>query len=134
MEYKKSYLGFLLWMAVFVAATGACCFLPVCGPKDFILAIGLITMMVLFLLTLQIFWNERVYWYSGISYEQAKQAGSQRRRKYARAHLMRFGIGTGLFVIWCILSWMAGFPYWIDLLAEIAAVVGTALSTIPIKL
>ena len=134
MEYKKSYLGFFLWMAAFLAATGACCFLPVSGSKDFILAIGLITMIGLFLLTLQIFLNERVYWYSGISYDEAKQAGSQRRRKYALDHLNRFGIGTGLFVIYCLLSWMAGFPYWIDLLAEIAAIVMTALSTIPIKL
>ena len=85
MELKKSYKGIwflILLMIVFIIGI---CFLP-----EEIMTAGLITRIIdiftaawIALLTFIVYKTEYIYWYNGVTYEDAVKAGSERRKAYA---------------------------------------------------
>lgn len=131
---KKSYTGFILWLMIFVAATLGISLLP---TEDWQLMMRLIILLMAWgiaALAFIIWRTEQVYWYNGITYEEAEAAGSERRKDYAWRHLKVFGIyalGISVFV-WGMQ--MLGASAWIDFTVGTIGLIVAGCCTMPIKL
>lgn len=131
---KKSYTGFMLWLMIFVAATLGISLLP---TEDWQLLMRLIILLMgwgIAALAFIIWRTEQVYWYNGITYEEAEAAGSERRKDYAWRHLKVFGIyalGISVFV-WGMQ--MLGASAWIDFTVGTIGLIVAGCCTMPIKL
>ena len=131
---KKSYTGFILWLMIFVAATLGISLLP---TEDWQLMMRLIILLMgwgIAALAFIIWRTEQVYWYNGITYEEAEAAGSERRKDYAWRHLKVFGIyalGISVFV-WGMQ--MLGASAWIDFTVGTIGLIVAGCCTMPIKL
>lgn len=133
MELKKSYKGFVLWMIGFCVASFAVVFLPFEG-----LALARIIQNVcsigVAMLAYIIYKTGYIYWYTGISYEDAVKAGEERRKEYAWKHFKRFGIFAVAYFIFSIVGLYIGINYWIDFAVFMVGFIGVAVSTIQFKL
>ena len=134
MEYKKSYRGFILWLLGYLLAA----FAPILFPRmDADLTMRLIfnlTSIGLVLLIFIILRTESVYWINGVTFEQARDAGSARRRDFARAHLTRFGYFALGYALFSIFTQLRGLNVTIDIVVFCVGLVAVALSTLKIKL
>lgn len=130
---KKTYWGFAAWLIGYTLVMLALSLIPM-GVEGYVRILCAETVLAMVLLTYIVYRTEYVYWYNGVSFEEAVQAGSQRRRAYALAHLKRFAVGGAAYLLYGVIAWALGLPWWLDLLACLAAEVGAAVSTIPIKL
>ena len=70
----------------------------------------------------------------GISYEEAKEAGSERRKKFALVHMKRFGYFALAFFLYNVVSVLVGVPYGVDITIACVGLVIVAFSTMKIKL
>lgn len=134
MEYRKNYLGFILWLLLFFGLMIGGSLLPI---EDEVLLTRLSLLMCSVLitaLTFMIFRSEYVYWYNGVSYEEAKQAGSERRRQYARRHFVRFGCFTLFFALYALLAQLTGLAFGWDIAVFSVGLLLCALSTLKIRL
>lgn len=133
MQLKKSYRGFVLWMAGFFAVSVGAMFLT----EDDTLAIRIIenicTISVA-ALTCLIYRTEAVYWYTGTSYEDAVEAGQRRRKAFAWEHCKRFGWFAAVFLVLSALAQWKGISVWIDFTLFCIGLLATAVSTIRIQL
>ena len=133
MDYKKSYRGFILWLLGYTAAV----FLPFPLKTDAAVTLRLVlnvTCVCLVILTWIIWRTESVYWINGVTFEQARDAGSERRRAFAAAHLRtfaRFAAGYALFSVF--MQWRQ-FSYVYDIVVFNIGLFATAISTIRIRL
>ena len=132
---KKSYKGFWIFMALYVLSMFSCVLLPE-SWGGFTIGRIILNMCTLgiALLSWIIYRADRVYWYNGITYEEAEAAGPQRRSACAREHAKRFGIAAGLFLVFSVFAQLFQIPFYNDVWLAIVALVGTAVSTIGIKL
>ena len=82
-----------------------------------------------------IIWKtESVYWINGTSFEQARDAGSDRRREFAAAHLRVFGrFALGYVVFSAIMQWR-GVTWGVDLAVFCVGLIGAAIGTLKVKL
>ena len=133
-QYKESYkglvgmiLGFVVLMFLFPFLT------DLQGKFTAVISMNLVNLWVA-LLALVIYKTECIYWYNGVSYEDAENAGSERRKAYAMQHLRRFGIYAGAFVLYSLVSCIVGFHIAIDFIIAGIGIVSVAVSTIRIKL
>lgn len=134
MEYKKSYKGFIWWLIVMFALAVGVALLPI-EDGSLITRIFLnIISILLVLLMFMIYKNEAVYWFNGIDFEQAREAGSERRKLYALRHLERFGWFALLYLLYSIAAQMLGIGFGYDTALWAIGLIVTALSTISIKL
>ncbi|MEI3290099.1 MAG: hypothetical protein V8R58_00635 [Faecalibacillus faecis] len=89
---KKSYKGFMAWLVLFCVGVLAIIFMDIKNIDLVGLILGNYMLMMLALLTGMIYKNECIYWYSGMSYQEAIEATSMSRKKYAYKHFIRFFI------------------------------------------
>lgn len=132
--YQKSYKLFILWLLAFVLCLFLISLLP---TNDIHLVVDVIMNYMtisIAVLTLIIYCTENIYWYNGTTYEEANEAGAERRRKFALAHFKRFLIGALVNLCFCVISYMLGFRFAYDIIVGIVVLVGSAISTIKIKL
>ena len=134
MELKKSYKGFVLWMIGFLAAIFAVAFIPAQDEMMPMRLIMLVTVWAVAGMAFIIWRTERVYWYSGLTYEDALEAGSERRKAFALRHLKVFGAFSTGIVACTALMHLLGAPVWIDIAAATAGLCGAAVWTMPIEL
>lgn len=134
MELKKSYKGFIIWMLGFCAICFGTVFLPVKDAGILLRIIDNICTIGITVLAFIIYKTEYVYWYNGITYEEAVKAGSEKRKAFAWQHLKRFGSFALVFLIFSIVSQVTGISYWIDIIVAVIGLVAAAISTINIKL
>lgn len=134
MEYKNSYKGFIIWLLSFLAIFFILPFIPI---ND----IALITRISLNFMTLYIallsyiiYKTEYIYWYNGISYKQALEAGSEKRKLYAYKHFYVFARFALFFLLFSIIFHMTNRHYGWDIAVASAGLIKTAISTIKIKL
>lgn len=134
-EYKKTYKPLILWLILFPL-------IAIVIPLRFInssekilgLALMTISLVAIYLLMLLIYKGEYVYWINGgPSFQEARQAGSEKRREYARAHLDIFLKYTLLGLIYLPVSLILNFSMWIDILFIFMLIVIAALKTAGIK-
>ena len=134
MELKKSYRGFAIWMIGYMVLLLGLSFLP---TEDGALVVRLLmnmTAIAMAILTYIIYRTEQVYWYSGLSYEEAVQAGSERRKEYARKHFVRFANFAGMYLAYTLVSYLLNWHFGVDIAVAGVGIVAAALSTICIKL
>lgn len=87
---KKSYKGYIVWMILFCVGMVLMMIVDLKNLKLFSLILGNYMLMMITLLTGMIYKNECIYWYSGVSYQEAIEATSMSRKKYAYKHFIRF--------------------------------------------
>ena len=127
MELKKSYKGFVIWLVFFCLTM-----IPVVFVDHVTLSIRLcvnICLLDILILLYMIYKTENVYWYSGIDYEDAVSAGSERRKLYAKKHVTSFLFLTVLFVVYSLLAQFFNINWWIDCIVFMGALIFTVIST-----
>lgn len=131
--YKKSYKLFIIWMLLVCIGPFAFCFCP--WPNDILVrAVNLFIVDLTVLLTVIIYVTDSIYWYNGISFEQAEEAGFERRKKCAMQHMKRFLIVGVSSTILTVICGVLGISYWIDMVYSWVAIIVAAISTMNIKL
>jgi len=135
MEYRKSYRGLALWLAGYTASA----FSPLLLPEgtDAGLTLRLIqnlTSLGIVALIWIIWRTESVYWINGVTFEQARDAGSERRRAFAAAHLKPFGIFALGYAAFSAFMQLRGYSLVIDIAVFTVGIIAVALSTTRIKL
>lgn len=131
---KKSYTGFILWLMIFVAAMLCVSLIP---TEDWQLLMRLIILLMAWgiaALAFIIWRTEQVYWYNGITYEEAEAAGSERRKDYAWRHLKVFGIYALSISVFVWVIQMLGASAWIDFTIGTVGLIVAGCCTMPIKL
>lgn len=134
MELKKSYKGFFIWIIVFFISMISIALLSI---EDISLMIKIIFNMIsieISILTYIIYKTEYIYWYSGLNYEDALNASSDRRKEYGYRHFKIFIRYTVIVFIYSIIAYYLVIPYWIDILIFVFGMIITAISTMGIKL
>ncbi|MBQ8603914.1 MAG: hypothetical protein IJ410_03600 [Oscillospiraceae bacterium] len=130
---KKSYKGFILWIVLFMAG-----FFPIMLIKTNAGLLTRITMnytsMMLAFLAYIIYKYDRIYWYNGVDFEEAAEAGRERRDAYTVAHLKKFIKFAGFYALFSFIMHLAGKGIWIDSIVFTLGLICTAVSTIRIKL
>ncbi|MGN0408600.1 MAG: hypothetical protein ACI4EJ_10085 [Bacteroides sp.] len=133
-EYKKSYKGFVGLMILFVALMFLLPFIPNADAK--VITIILLNFMNLWmaLLTWVIYKTQKIYWYTGLTYEEAKKADPDSRKRYAMRHFKRFAGLAAVFALYSVISYFFKVPLAADILLGTIGLVAVAISTINIKL
>ena len=130
---KKSYRGFILWLIVWTALLFAIPFLPTDAATAMRLICNLMTLGMA-ALTHMICRNECVYWYTGLTFEEAEAAGSERRVAYAKAMRKPFVIIAAGLLVLSVTGHALGWSMWIDFTAATLGTIAAAVSTIRIRL
>lgn len=133
-EFKKTYKPFIAWLIGFpiflILITKGLDNLPL---KISVLVTLILTVVSLYLLMLMIYKGEYVYWINGgPSFEEAKEAGSEKRKKYAKLHLDIFSKITLVSVIYGAISFLLKFSMWLDIVVITMIVVIATFTTITI--
>ena len=102
--------------------------------KLFSLILGNYMLMMITLLTGMIYKNECIYWYSGVSYQEAIEATSMSRKKYAYKHFIRFFITCLLYLFYSIIAYFLSFSFGMNMTICCLLIMVCALSTTSIKL
>ena len=134
MELKKSYKGFVIWLIAYMVLLLGVCFLPVEDVGILTCAITGMTAVAMAVLTWIIWKTEYVYWYTGMTYEEAVAAGQERRRAYAWKHFVRFGWTAAGMLVFSAAAQALGVPFWADLIVCGVGIVAVAVSTMNIRL
>lgn len=134
MEFKKSYKGFIIWMIVFMISIFFIALLPIEDESIAIKLVSNITSIDLTILTYIIYKTEYIYWYTGLNYEDALKAGSDKRKEYGYKHFKTFLHYSVIVFIYSIFAYCLGIPYWIDILIFVFGVIITVISTMRIEL
>jgi len=132
--YRKTYSGFILWLIVFVIAMLAICFLPVDNEAVLIRLLLNLTTLSMAQLTWMIWRSERVYWYNGITFEEAEKAGSERRKAYAFRHFRLFGGYALVALAASMAAHLARLPWWADFTFICVGMIAAAFRTMKYKL
>ena len=134
MELKKSYKGFVIWLLIFVATMFGCAFLPIENGAVLTRIVMNVCVLNIVLLAFIIYKTEYVYWYNGTEYKQAVEAGSERRKAFAKKHLKRFGMFALLYLVYSVVAQLIQVPYGVDIAVATVGMVVVAISTIKFKL
>jgi len=132
--YRKSYTGFIVWLIVFVIAMVAICFLPVDDEAILIRLLLNLCTLGMAQLTWMIWRNGRVYWYNGVSFEEAEKVGSERRKEYAFRHFRLFGGYALVALAFTLGGQLAGWPWWVDMVVISIGLMAAAFRTMVYKL
>lgn len=133
-EYKKSYSGLVLIIALYAVLMLGVVFIPNISARFANVLILNGTNLWIAFLSWVIYKTERIYWFTGIDYKKALNVPSQSRKEYALKHFQRFGLFTAAFIVYSIISCVSGMSVWWDINIEIVGIIGVAFSTIGIKL
>lgn len=132
--YRKTYAGFIIWLIMFMIAMLAICFLPVKDEAVLIRLLMNLCTIGMAQLTWMIWRNERVYWYNGVSFEEAAKAGNERRRAYAHRHFRLFGGYALAALAFTLGGQLAGWPWWVDMAVIPVGLIAAAFRTMTYKL
>ena len=136
-EYRKTYLPLIAWcLALVPVMLGAVWFAEWLNCNDGIMIAMMMAAVIVMLLAL--FWmickGEHVYWINGgPSFEEARDAGSEARREYARKHLRAMFKGCVIALVLLAAECCIGANEMIMVLSTGVCVVWAAVSTISIK-
>ena len=135
MEYRKSYRGLALWLAGYTASVFSPLLLPEGTDAGLVLRLVQNLTSVGIVVLLWIIWRtESVYWINGVTFEQARDAGSERRRAFALAHLKPFGLFALGYAVFSAFTQLQGYGFVIDIAVFTAGIIAVAISTIRIRL
>ena len=133
-EYKKSYKGFIVMLLLFAAVLFAIILIPTEDEKLVALLIFNIAVVWMTLLTWVIYKTEKIYWYTGLEYEDAVKASSEQRKKFAMQHFKRFAIFTVIYIVYSAISYIINLGIGFDIAIGTVGIIAVAISTMNIKL
>ena len=90
--------------------------------------------ITLSLLTGMIYKNEAIYWYTGISYQEACAVTSKQRKEYAYKHFIRFLMVCLGYFVYSIIAYFLSFSFGMSIIICCLLMTVCALSTVSIKL
>lgn len=131
---KKSYKGYIVWMILFCVGMELMMIVGLKNLKLFSLILGNYMLMMITLLTGMIYKNECIYWYSGMSYQEAIEATSLSRKKYAYKHFIRFLMVCLGYFVYSIIAYFLSFSFGMSIIICCLLMTVCALSTVSIKL
>lgn len=111
---KKSYLGFIIWIIAYSTLVTTPVFLPIKDAAVLTRIVLVFTVVAIAILMAMMYVWETVYWMSGISFEQAVAAGSERRKRFAFLHLRLFGIYAVAYILFSVIAQFLHFDWWVD--------------------
>lgn len=133
-EYKKDYRGFIIWLIAFIGAIFIVPIIPTENVNFITLVIMNIMSISMAILTGIIYLYEKIYWYTGITYEDAVKVSSERRKEYAMKQFKRFAIFAVVFFFYSVIAFCADLSIVWSIQVSLFGIVGVAISTITIKL
>ena len=131
---KKSYKGYIVWMILFCVGMVVMMIVDFKNLKLFSLILGNYMFITLSLLTGMIYKNEAIYWYTGISYQEACAVTSKQRKEYAYKHFIRFLMVCLGYLVYSIIAYFLSFSFGMSIIICCLLMTVCALSTVPIKL
>lgn len=132
---KKSYRELILWVLGFTVVLTAAAFLPVRDVGLLVRIDNNLCMAGVVVLMLLIWKTEKVFWISGISFEEAVEAGSDRRRAFAWKHVKLFGIFEAAFFLFSVIAQLLQLSFWLDIaVIMLGCLAAGAVSMIRFKL
>lgn len=134
MEYKKSYKGYVILMFLYILALIGIMFLPIDNPNQITVLIGESMVVWMAILTGVIWKTEKIYWYTGVEYNQVKDLPSEVRKRYGYRHFKRFLIVGILYTIYAVFAYIFKVHWGISTSLVVVVLVAVAISTMNIKL
>lgn len=134
-EYKKSYTGFLIILLLYLIAAFLPIFIPVIHDRPGAVTAWLCfaTAVFVFALIFYIYKSEKLYLFSGVTYEQAARLSSEQRRNYAYLTLKKFLPATVILIAYSVLAFIAKLPDALSIVILCLVLVAAAFSTMKIK-
>ena len=131
---KKSYKGYIVWMILFCVGMELMMIVGLKNLKLFSLILGNYMLMMITLLTGMIYKNEAIYWYTGISYQEACAVTSKQRKEYAYKHFIRFLMVCLGYFVYSIIAYFLSFSFGMSIIICCLLMTVCALSTVSVKL
>ena len=114
--YRKTYKGLIIGVTAYVVLIMALPFaLPVLDADSCTRLTMCLTALGMAALTYAIWRTEYVYWYNGVTFEDAEKAGSERRKAYALSHFRLFGTFAAAVLLYSCAAWLLALPWWVDI-------------------
>ncbi len=135
-EYKKSYTGFLIILLLYLIAAFLPIFIPVIHDRPGAVTAWMCfaTAVFVFALIFYIYKSEKLYLFSGVTYEQAARLSSEQRRNYAYLHVKKFLPATVILIAYSVLAFIAKLPDALSIVILCLVLVAAAFSTMKIKI
>jgi len=124
---KKSYKGFMAWLVLFCVGVLAIIFMD-------IKSIDLVGLVLGNYMFITLYKNEAIYWYTGISYQEACAVTSKQRKEYAYKHFIRFLMVCLGYFVYSIIAYFLSFSFGMSIIICCLLMTVCALSTVSIKL
>ena len=135
MEYRKSYRGLVIWLVGYLALALAPLLLPEGTDAGLVMRLVFNLTSAGFAALMWIIWRtESVYWINGTSFEQARDAGGERRRAFAAAHLRVFARFAAGYALFSAVTQLTGVHYAVDIAVFTVGLIAAAASTVRFKL
>lgn len=135
-EYKKSYTGFLIILLLYLIAAFLPIFIPVIHDRPGAVTAWMCfaTAVFVFVMIFYIYKSEKLYLFSGVTYEQAAQLSPEKRRNYAYLTLKKFLPATVILIAYSVLAFIAKLPDALSIVIMCLVLVAAAFSTMKIKM
>lgn len=133
-EYKKSYLGLVIIILIYFISLACLFFLKNLDPNTITHITGILTVIFVFSITFVIYLTGYIYWYNGISYEDALNKTKEERKIYAKKIMLIFLVFLSLYLIYSLFAIIFKFPYYGTILVLTVGLIVSAISTIKVKL
>lgn len=134
-EYKKNYKPLIVFFLAFISTIviGVLIAAKLCPDNEMRVSMALLNAGA-FTLTLIIYKTRYIYWYNGVSFEDAQNASEERRKAFALSYMKRFLIPVAIILIFIPISVIAGLPQWVDFIIGALSLIAVAISTVTVKL
>ncbi len=137
MQYKKSYLGLVVWTIVLIAEmiVGMPLLSTAVESEKIMLKLTLLALVLsILLLMIIVHKGQYVYWMSGgPTYEEAKSATQERRKRYTWRLLRVFLIFSAVSVGYLIISFLCELPVGVDIVVICISLVVASIGTMGIR-
>ncbi len=135
-EYKKSYTGFLIILLLYLIAAFLPIFIPVIHDRPGAVTAWMCfaTAVFVFVMIFYIYKSEKLYLFSGVTYEQAAKLSPEKRRNYAYLTLKKFLPATVILIAYSVLAFIAKLPDALSIVIMCLVLVAAAFSTMKIKM
>ena len=133
MNLKKSYKSLFLIVLIFIVGGVGIVLLPVNESMMVRIIFNYMDLFCVILLNV-VYKTERVYWITGITYEEALEAGSERRKRYAKCHLRDFGFFSIGYLILSVLLHLFHITFYVDIGIYLVGICAICVGPIRYKL
>lgn len=135
-EYKKSYTGFLIILLLYLIAAFLPIFIPAIHDRPGAVTAWMCfaTAVFVFVMIFYIYKSEKLYLFSGVTFEQVAKLSSEQRRNYAYLTLKKFLPATVILIAYSVLAFIAKLPDALSIVIMCLVLVAAAFSTMKIKM